>query len=351
MSRRLPLAILPFACVLTLGAAAFGDLPPPNRPPQPPAPPDAPQAPEPAKERAFRFTYEAKFAKPADGAKHLDAWIPLPLEDALQTVAMDEVVARVGGQDVPFEITKDEPYGNRMVHVGLDAPKDDLTLRWTATITRRLDAGQGTGPVLDRFKQADNLVPIDGLAAQLAKELGLDKADVPVSDRARSLYDEVLHSMQYDKVAEGYGRGDFERACKIGKGNCTDFHAKFTGIGRAAGIPVRFTMGIPLGTAKEGTAAGYHCWAHFHDGKAWTPVDISEAQKLLGKDDAKAQWFFGHLDPDRLALTVGRDLTLSPKQAGPPLLFFVYPYAEVDGVVVNVPKEARTFTWAEPVAK
>ena len=319
-----------------------------------PAPPPAAAAPDasaPVAERTFRFTYETKVAKPADGAKRLDAWIPLPLEDDLQAVADVAVVAQVDGKDVPFEITKDEPYGNRMVHVGLDAPKGELTLRWSATITRKLDAGQGKGPVLDRFKQADNLVPIDGQAAQLAKDLGLDKSDVAVAERARKLYDDVLHTMQYDKVAEGWGKGDFDRACKVGKGNCTDFHAKFTGIGRAAGIPVRFTMGIPLSTEKTGTAGGYHCWAHFHDGKAWTPVDISEAQKLLGKDDAKAQWFFGHLDADRIALTVGRDLTLSPKQAGKPLLFFAYPYVEVDGAIVNVPKEARAFTWTDAPAK
>lgn len=352
MSRLSTLAILPLACVLTLGGAAsraLADLPPPKGAPAPAAPP----APKPAAvpERTFRFTYATTVAKPADGAKRLDAWIPLPLEDAIQSVSMDEVVAQVDGHDVPFEITKDEPYGNRMVHVGLDAPKGELKLRWTATITRRLDAGQGAGPVLDRFTQADHLVPIDGLAAQLAKELGLDKSEVPVGDRARKLYENVLTSMHYDKVAEGWGKGDFERACKVGKGNCTDFHAKFTGIARAAGIPVRFTMGIPLDTSPTGTAGGYHCWAHFHDGKVWTPVDISEAQKLLGKDDAKAQWFFGHLDADRVALTVGRDLTLSPKQAGAPLLFFAYPYAEVDGASVTIPKEARSFTWSDVAAK
>ena len=153
--------------------------------------------------------------------------------------------------------------------------------------------------------------------------------------------------MQYDKVADGWGKGDFNRACEVGKGNCTDFHAKFTGVARAGGIPVRFTMGMSLSPKPKDSGKGYHCWAHWHDGKTWKPVDISEAQKLLGKDDAKAQWFFGHLDADRLALSVGRDLTLAPKQAGKPLLFFVHPYVEVDGVEAKDPKAAdnRLFTW------
>jgi hypothetical protein len=29
--------------------------------------------------------------------------------------------------------------------------------------------------------------------------------------------------------------------------------------------------------------------------------------------------------------SIGRDLTLAPPQAGPPLNYFIYPYVEVDG--------------------
>jgi transglutaminase-like putative cysteine protease len=296
--------------------------------------------------RTFAFTYTVTVPKPAAGSKHLDAWVPTPLEDGMQKVADLKVTAK----DVPFQQTKDEEYGNTMVHVGLDAPTADLVLSWSATITRSADEGQGTGPMSDRFLQPDNLVPLDGKAATLAKELGADKKDAAVLERAKKIYEEVLSTMEYskdDKVAPGWGKGDFNRACEVGKGNCTDFHAKFTGIARAGGIPVRFTMGIPLSTEAKGTAGGYHCWAHWYDGKNWKPVDISEAQKIAAKDAAKAQWFFGHLDPDRLALSVGRDLTLAPKQAGKPLLFFAYPYVEVDGVESKDPKakENRTFAF------
>jgi transglutaminase-like putative cysteine protease len=115
------------------------------------------------------------------------------------------------------------------------------------------------------------------------------------------------------------------------------------GVARAAGIPSRFTMGIPMTAEPKGKAGGYHCWAHFHDGKRWVPVDISEAQKVVTKDPAKANWFFGHLDPDRVALTVGRDVDYAPRQKGETPLFIVYPYAEVDGNAVA--PESRSFTW------
>ena len=245
---------------------------------------------------------------------------------------------------MPVEQGKDATYGNRMAFVGVDAPKADVVVRWTATVTRKADTGQGTAAVLDRFKEADRMVPITGKAADLAKELGVAGSS-DVRERAKKAYDNVLSTMVYDKVAPGWGKGDFARACEVGKGNCTDFHAKFTGIARAGGIPVRFTMGIPLSTEPKGTAGGYHCWAHFFDGTHWIPVDISEAQKINAKDPAKAQWFFGHLDPDRVALSVGRDLTLVPKQKGDPLQFFAYPYVEVDGKATDVPKENRSFTW------
>jgi transglutaminase-like putative cysteine protease len=327
-------AVLALAVVLVAGAAPRSrslhaeEAPPPPR-------------------RTFVFAYEAKIPAPPEGSRRLDAWIPLPIEDELQQVAGLEIHARVAGKEVAVERTKEATYGNRFAYVGLDAPQGELVLGWTATITRTQDRGQTTGPVHPRFTQADRLLPIDGKAAQLAKDLGVDSG-ADVRARGLKIYENVVTTMHYDKVAEGWGLGDFERACDVGKGNCTDFHAKFMGIARAAGIPARFTMGIPMTPDASGTAGGYHCWAHFFDGAHWVPVDASEAQKVVEKDPAKAAWFFGHLDPDRIALTVGRDVDYAPKQRGETPLFIVYPHAEVDGKAVSIPKENRSFTWKAP---
>jgi hypothetical protein len=59
----------------------------------------------------------------------------------------------------------------------------------------------------------------------------------------------------------------------------------------------------------------------------WVPVDISEAWKNPSKHD----YFFGSIDANRVQFTTGRDLTLEPKQDGPTLNYFIYPYVEVDG--------------------
>jgi hypothetical protein len=77
------------------------------------------------------------------------------------------------------------------------------------------------------------------------------------------------------------------------------------------------------------------------DGKGWVPVDISEADKRPEMSD----YYFGNLTAHRVTFTVGRDLTLVPKQAGPALNFFVYPHVEVDDEVWPKTKMDKRFTF------
>ena len=152
--------------------------------------------------------------------------------------------------------------------------------------------------------------------------------------------------MKYDKSGTGWGRGDALFACDARRGNCTDFHALVIGMARSVGIPARFAIGLPLPEARgSGEIPGYHCWAELYvEGRGWVPVDASEA----AKNPTKRDYFFGHHDENRLEFSRGRHLTLVPAQQGPPLNFFVYPYAEVDGK----PHEAidRKFTFTRPGA-
>src|SRR5947208_1185845 len=147
--------------------------------------------------------------------------------------------------------------------------------------------------------------------------------------KAKAAYDYLFTNMRYDKTGSGWGRGDAVWACDTKRGNCTDFHSPFIGMLRADGIPARFDIGFPLAENKDkGDIAGYHCWAEFYASKTgWIPVDISEAWKAKQKED----YFFGNIDANRVQLSTGRDIALSPKQDGPALNYFVYPYVEVDG--------------------
>jgi hypothetical protein len=105
-------------------------------------------------------------------------------------------------------------------------------------------------------------------------------------------------------------------------------------------------MGIPV-TPGRGADNSYHCWAHWHGGEVWRPVDISEADKIVGQDPLGAGRFFGRLDSDRLSLTFGRDIVLVPPQKGAPLSYFVFPYAEADGKKVEMGKKDWLFTWTD----
>ena len=78
---------------------------------------------------------------------------------------------------------------------------------------------------------------------------------------------------------------------------------------------------------------------YFSDVKGWVPVDISEAWKA----PEKKEFLFGHLDADRVGISLGRDITFAGQQ-GPPLNYFVFPYAEIDGKPVAVQTKVA---WAE----
>jgi transglutaminase-like putative cysteine protease len=148
-------------------------------------------------------------------------------------------------------------------------------------------------------------------------------------EKAHAIYDYVFENVSYDKTLPGWGQGDTERVCLVKAGNCTDFHSLFISLARASGIPAKFVMGTSLPKQKQGEIGGYHCWAEFYDEqRGWIPLDISEAWK----DKAKRDYYFGTVGEDRLEFTNGRDIILEPPQKGEPLNYFVYPYAEADGV-------------------
>jgi transglutaminase-like putative cysteine protease len=147
----------------------------------------------------------------------------------------------------------------------------------------------------------------------------------------------VLARMSYDKSGTGWGRGDTNYACDVGKGNCTDFHALFMSLTRAVGIASGFEIGLylPYERGKQETPGGYHCWSFFRvPGKTWVPIDASEADRF----PERADYFFGAHTPNRVTMSVGRDLVLEPPQQGEPLNYLLNPYAEADGKPVGAEK-------------
>lgn len=281
--------------------------------------------------RAFDITYRT-VVRPPEDAGRVRIWIPYPHDTPAQEVEVLSVDA-----PYPVRIETEPEYGNVILYLEADHPKaTEIPVEIHARVHRHeelardLPPGDSDAPLpkgMARWLEPDRLVPIDGRISDLAKEVTAGKTTELA--RARAIYDYVVDTMSYDKSGEGWGHGDIYWACDIKRGNCTDFHALFTGLDRAIGIPARFSIGLPIPADRgEGTIGGYHCWASFYlQGYGWVPVDASEAKK----HPEKREYFFGAHDENRVELSRGRDVVLKPKQDGEPLNFFVYPYVEVDG--------------------
>jgi transglutaminase-like putative cysteine protease len=286
--------------------------------------------------RKFRFTYSFTIKDIPPGTKVVRVWAPVAHSDEHQSVHLVNIKA-----PVQTEMTQEAQYENRMMYAEVRTPAQataEFTLEYE--VTRReyslgdfaqlehKDSKPGVVPAsMTRYVEPDKLIPIDGKIKSLAEEVTGNQ--VGTVAKAKAAYDYLFTNMRYDKTGTGWGRGDALWACDAKHGNCTDFHSPFIGMLRAEDIPARFDIGFPLPDNKDkGDIAGYHCWAEFYASKiGWIPVDISEAWKAKEKRD----YFFGSLDANRVKFSTGRDITLSPKQDGPPLNYFVYPYVEVDG--------------------
>lgn len=290
-----------------------------------------------APERGFEFTYLVQVPAMPDARGDLRLWVPLPGQDGYQEIENLQV-----DSPAPYRQGRDAEYGNRFAEfkpsLKQSASGFAVTIRFTAIRHEHraflqnapLNNSRASGmndPMLRRYLEPDNLVPLDGTIAALAKEL--TAGDSTALQKARHIYDYVVSTLRYDKSGEGWGRGDAVWACASKRGNCTDFHSLLIGMLRSSGIPARFEIGFPLPEDKsEGSIPGYHCWADFYvDGLGWVPVDASEAWQFPAKRD----YFFGAHDADRVFFTFGRDITLSSDQKGPPLNYFIYPYAELNG--------------------
>jgi transglutaminase-like putative cysteine protease len=267
--------------------------------------------------------------------------VPVPPSNDDQEIL--RTVKRVGA-DVSLE-TEPE-FGNKIYYFTPKADADgNIAFTFVFTVRRKEVVGETdhklTGS-LDRFLKPDPLAPADGKHLELIRGLNLPADSM---GKAKEFYELVNGRMRYAKEGTEWGRGDVNWVCDSRFGNCTDFHSLFIALARSQKIPARFEIGFPLPpTRGHGDIPGYHCWAKFKpESGGWLPVDISEANK----NPKVADYYFGNLTEDRVAFSTGRGLTLSPKQDGPPLNYFVYPYVEAEGKPYPAEKVKRRFAFED----
>jgi transglutaminase-like putative cysteine protease len=296
---------------------------------------------EPAKSRQFDFEYafDVIDLKPGQVAK---IWMPVPPSNSEQEVTL---LRRQTATEI--KIGKESKYGNQVMYIEAAANSNGRIANSVSYRVKRNEVVAGpadaiSDDVAKSLLKPDSKVPVDGKPLSLlsGKTLPADQDEL-----GRFLYDIVNHHMRYSKEGTGWGRGDSEWACESGYGNCSDFHSLFISLARSQKMPAKFEIGFALPEQHgKGDIAGYHCWAKFRPaGKGWVPVDISEANKNPKMTD----YYYGHLTADRVTFSTGRDLTLEPKQDGPSVNFFVYPYVEVDGKPYPSEKVIRHFRFED----
>lgn len=285
--------------------------------------------------RRTAFIYQVGYSNIPKSSKRFNLWVPLPAKTDHQDVS-DLVVQSPGGS---FEAEK--VHGNNIYH-GSSGPRGGVpyNLNIQFTVKRRevrnVDLDRKTGvhheppPNLADYTESSELLPLDREVRSLANRIAGKSGTIP--QKARAIYEWVVENIKLShNGSEGWGEGDLKSVLSTRRGNSLDAATAFVGLARAAEIPSRTVIGfkLPEGSSR-GILTGYHAWAEFWTpDHGWVPVDPA----LATESPSRRPYYFGSLDPHRIRISVGRNVDLQPQQAGAPLSYLLYPYAELDGEV------------------
>lgn len=302
-----------------------------------------------AAEKEASGTITMEFDLSDHGAsKEAQLWIPYPLSDS------DQVITNISvdGDFAESAVYSDRTHSVPMLYARWDKSATSRKLKFSFHATRQevvkkdFPKKEGGWEAADYalYLEPTSLGPIDGAVGALAQEIV--KGKTTAQDKAKAIYDWICDNMHRDPETNGCGGGDVCLLLTKPGGKCTDIHSVFVALCRAAGVPAREIFGIRLGKKDQVDITKWqHCWAeYFQPGYGWVPVDPADVLKMMLKHDLKLgdkktkeyrEYFWGAWDPYRVKLAMGRDMELTPKQAGAPLNTFGYPYAEIDGKVVD----------------
>jgi predicted small lipoprotein YifL len=274
----------------------------------------------------FEFLYRARLPQITGAAR---MWLPLPGSDSYQEIKIKSI--KVPGKRSTLQ---DAEHGNKVLFLELTPADSSKTVELRFHVKRlekKVHVARDSDSDLKKYLRAARKVPLNDEFRKIALRALKGKKGELV--RARALYDHVIDRMRYIKHGKGWGQGDAVFACNARTGNCTDFHSYFIALARSAGIPARFAIGAAIPSARdEGGVDGYHCWAEFYAEGKWWPVDISEADKC----SSLGGYYFGHHPANRIELSRGRDLVLTPGPASGPINFLAYPVLEIEGKLVRL---------------
>jgi transglutaminase-like putative cysteine protease len=286
----------------------------------------------------------------APGAKHAVLFTPIPLSDANQDISELTYNGNYSRCSIKEDVVRKTTY--------LAAEWDSITETPKLSFSFHVDSHYRKGEALRDggadipaevrpYLEANMYIPCQD------KTITADAAEaaanaVTLLDKARGVYDWTISHTFRDPDVKGCGLG---RAIETltearGGGKCADISSVFVTVLRAAGVPARDVFGLRIG-GKDGDISGdFHCWTEFYlPGRGWVQADPADVRKamLLGNlelGDAKTkEWteFFWNGDNlFRIALNRGdRGMVFELAQQGEPLEYFMYPFAQVDGEILD----------------
>lgn len=298
-----------------------------------------------AKEKRGVVTVHARINAPA-AAKDVKLWIPYPMSNENQEIA--DVSIR--GNYTTMGVHRTGKDGGAVLYAQWDGAAEERTLTFSFRVSRKEVVTRNVSaeelPV-SREEFRDYLAPsaygpTDGAVKALAA--GITDGKGTVHAKAEAIYQWVVENMHRDPDVKGCGLGDVEVLLGTLAGKCADISSVFVALARSAGVPAREIFGIRLPSSEEGDITRWqHCWAEFYlPGTGWIVVDPADVRKAilekkltLEEAGPLREYYFGAVDERRVEFGTGRDVRLVPLQAGAPLNYFMYPYAEADGQVLN----------------
>lgn len=280
----------------------------------------------------FEFYYTVTLPEMSTNGR---IWIPIAQSDEFQTVNILKL-------EVPgdYQRIKDVEFGNDVLFMELNPSHSNKEIRIAYQVLR--DEKSPYSPAqkedLAKYLEEDKMIPLDDNFKEIALEAIGNKTKNDPLIKARALYDYIIDNMKY--IKDGYyGEGDAMYACDSKSGNCSEFHSYFIALARSVDIPARFAIGAAIPSERnEGGIDGYHCWAEFYAEGKWWPVDISEANKYT----ALATYYFGHHSANRIELSKGRDIVLTPGPSYGTINFLAFPVMETKEGIVK-PKTIFSF--------
>jgi transglutaminase-like putative cysteine protease len=284
--------------------------------------------------------------------KGVQLWIPYPVTDQYQNISN----VKIAGDYAEAAVYTDRTFKTPMFYARWENGSKSRKLNFSFDVERQEVIKQNFPANEASWDPADyslyladtSFGPVDGEVKKLADKITAGKTTVLA--KAKAIYDWTCENTYRNPKTHGCGSGDVCKLLKDPGGKCVDISSMFVALARSAGVPAREIFGIRQGKKPvQDISKWQHCWAEFYlPGYGWVPVDPADVRKMMLKQNLKLSdsktkgyraYYWGGIDPYRIKLGEGRDLTLNPPQSGRPINYLMYPFAQVGD---------KTLDWLDP---